>query len=46
LVRYFSQPAALRFGLPGEEHQWQRLEKVLSTVINSLNNPAMQRIEP
>ena len=32
LVRPFTyDPAALRFGLPGEEPQWQRLEQALST---------------
>lgn len=29
LVRRFERPASLRFGLPGEEHQWQRLEYAL-----------------
>lgn len=32
LVRYFSAPAALRFGLPGEESEWQRLERALATL--------------
>lgn len=30
LVRYFSQPAALRFGLPGTASDWQRLERALA----------------
>lgn len=29
LVRLFSQPTSLRFGLPGAESQWQRLETAL-----------------
>tara|TARA_R110002073_G_scaffold336545_2_gene535059 strand:- start:39070 stop:40251 length:1182 start_codon:yes stop_codon:yes gene_type:complete len=33
-VRYFDQPAALRFGLPGNEVQWQQLTDAL-TVITS-----------
>ena len=32
LVRYFEQPAALRFGLPGSEAQWQRLEQCLKEI--------------
>ncbi len=30
LVRSFPQPPALRFGLPGDEAQWQRLAKALA----------------
>ncbi|SIS96811.1 threonine-phosphate decarboxylase CobD [Neptunomonas antarctica] len=30
LIRYFEQLPALRFGLPGNEMAWQRLEKALS----------------
>lgn len=30
LVRRFEEPAALRFGLPGSEAQWQQLEQALS----------------
>ncbi len=30
LTRLFSGPSALRFGLPGDETAWQRLEKALS----------------
>jgi hypothetical protein len=34
LLRRFSDPAALRFGLPGDASQWQRLEQALvETVI-------------
>jgi cobalamin biosynthetic protein CobC len=29
LVRAFNQPAALRFGLPGNEIEWQRLTAAL-----------------
>ena len=32
LVRHFQQPSALRFGLPGDEAQWQRLCKILAQV--------------
>jgi len=32
LVRRFEQPAALRFGLPGNEDEWQRLEQTLSEI--------------
>ncbi|WP_148862698.1 threonine-phosphate decarboxylase CobD [Marinobacter fonticola] len=32
LVRRFSNPAALRFGLPGDEPQWLRLEAALAHV--------------
>lgn len=29
LTRLFEEPASLRFGLPGDEKQWQRLERAL-----------------
>ncbi len=29
LTRLFSEPAALRFGMPGSEEDWQRLERAL-----------------
>lgn len=32
LVRSFQQPSALRFGLPGDEDQWQRLCKTLARI--------------
>ncbi len=32
LVRRFDEPAALRFGLPGSEAQWQHLQQALSTL--------------
>ena len=32
LVRRFGDPAGLRFGLPGSEVDWQRLEAALATV--------------
>ncbi|MBA4503725.1 threonine-phosphate decarboxylase [Marinobacterium sp. 3-1745] len=32
LIRRFEQPAALRFGLPGNEVEWQRLEHLLSEI--------------
>lgn len=37
-VRHFTHPAAVRFGLPGEEEQWQRLDRALTRVMGrSLN---------
>jgi len=32
LLRRFATPASLRFGLPGEEAQWQRLEAALQKI--------------
>lgn len=32
LVRCFEQPPALRFGLPGGEHQWRQLQQALSAI--------------
>lgn len=32
LVRRFATPAALRFGLPGGEHEWSRLAAALSSI--------------
>lgn len=32
LVRLFQAPAALRFGLPDQEHDWNRLNKALSAL--------------
>ncbi|MEX0603923.1 MAG: threonine-phosphate decarboxylase CobD [Marinobacter sp.] len=32
LIRSFQQPPALRFGLPGDETQWQRLRNILSRI--------------
>ena len=32
LLRRFAAPASLRFGLPGEEAQWQRLEAALKNI--------------
>ncbi|MFO7593766.1 MAG: threonine-phosphate decarboxylase CobD [Pseudomonadota bacterium] len=34
LLRYFAEPAALRFGLPGSEAQWQRLESLPAELFN------------
>lgn len=34
LVRYFSEPSGLRFGLPGRENEWQRLELTLAAIRN------------
>lgn len=33
LVRHFETPAALRFGLPGNEEAWQRLETTLCRIL-------------
>lgn len=32
LVRLFDEPPALRFGLPGDEDQWQRLSRALKEI--------------
>lgn len=32
LLRLFTEPASLRFGLPADEEQWQRLQQVLTRV--------------
>ena len=32
LIRYFEQLSALRFGLPGDEAQWQRLQQALAVL--------------
>ena len=32
LIRHFSNPGGIRFGLPGTEPEWQRLENTLSTI--------------
>lgn len=32
LVRHFEQPSALRFGLPGSEADWQRLQSALANI--------------
>ncbi len=37
LTRLFTQPCSLRFGLPADEQQWQRLEKAL-TELNYMND--------
>jgi cobalamin biosynthetic protein CobC len=34
LVRFFDEPPALRFGLPGDEDQWQRLEHTLDAALH------------
>lgn len=34
LVRYFDTPQALRFGLPGSEDDWQRLDEALSATLD------------
>lgn len=33
LVRYFDQPRALRFGLPRDESDWQRLQQTLDSLV-------------
>lgn len=33
LLRLFSEPLSLRFGLPGDETQWQRLQQALGEVL-------------
>lgn len=39
LVRVFSQPWALRFGLPGPESDWQRLQRALAQVTKQIDRP-------
>ena len=34
LVRFFAEPASLRFGLPANEAQWQRLQVALATAMD------------
>lgn len=34
-TRLFSQPEALRFGLPGSEEEWQRLQQALEHVLST-----------
>jgi cobalamin biosynthetic protein CobC len=36
LTRLFSEPQGLRFGLPGEEKHWQRLERALACLNRSV----------
>ncbi|MEH6419136.1 threonine-phosphate decarboxylase CobD [Pseudomonas sp. CGJS7] len=38
LTRWFEQPASLRFGLPGAEYEWQRLDQALAEVATSAND--------
>lgn len=33
LLRRFNEPVALRFGLPGEEAQWRKLEQALDEIV-------------
>ena len=40
LTRLFRQPCSLRFGLPADEAQWQRLEKALSG-LNEVHEPSL-----
>jgi cobalamin biosynthetic protein CobC len=42
LTRLFEHPAALRFGLPGNEGEWQRLESVLSAVMVNTGKRAVE----
>ncbi|MGO1071179.1 threonine-phosphate decarboxylase CobD [Lysobacter sp. CA199] len=44
LTRWFEQPASLRFGLPGAEHEWQRLDQALAQVVQAFNDA--DRSEP
>jgi len=39
LTRLFAQPSSLRFGLPANEQQWQRLEMALSELNYMNENP-------
>jgi len=40
LTRLFDQPASLRFGLPGGEDEWRRLESALAEVASAEAAPA------
>lgn len=42
-VRRFAQPAALRFGLPGSEVEWQRLQAALTVIGTNLSAGAQDR---
>ncbi|MBK1693730.1 threonine-phosphate decarboxylase [Chromatium weissei] len=35
LVRYFAEPASVRFGLPGNESEWQRLSLALTALVHA-----------
>ncbi|SFR80490.1 L-threonine O-3-phosphate decarboxylase [Marinobacter daqiaonensis] len=37
LVRYFETPSALRFGLPGDAFEWERLERTLGYMRNVID---------
>lgn len=37
LVRVFDQPSALRFGLPGAEREWLKLERALAQLANIID---------
>jgi len=42
LTRLFDQPASLRFGLPGDEAQWQRLDAALAAAVAEVAGAAAQ----
>ncbi|MEW5943822.1 MAG: threonine-phosphate decarboxylase CobD [Pseudomonadota bacterium] len=39
LTRHFAEPSSLRFGLPGKEAEWQRLETALQNIIEETIPP-------
>jgi cobalamin biosynthetic protein CobC len=39
LVRAFNEPPALRFGLPGAESDWQKLQQGLLEVTKQIDHP-------
>lgn len=41
LTRLFSSPAALRFGLPGSEDEWQRLQQAVNTAMKATTQKIM-----
>jgi len=42
LTRLFQQPAALRFGLPGSEDEWQRLAQALDLLMRTPKQKAIE----
>lgn len=43
-LRLFQEPMSLRFGLPGNEAQWQRLEQALRHVMAEYVSPAVEEV--
>lgn len=43
LTRLFTEPSSLRFGLPGNDAEWARLESALSTLLSSSKSKSAQQ---